>query len=125
MDETFGQFLVRRFHELAIEKPGKYRSLTDFGKALGVKQSTWSMWCNDTKLPNSQKVIDELAQPDKLGPEVYDALGLPRKMPKDKQLNLIALIWHKLPQEKRNQWYEEAQNVADQEGRGRKFRATD
>lgn len=125
MNETFGQFLLRRFHEEALAHPGKFRSITEFGKWLGVKQSTFSMWCNDTKTPESQRTADLLAE--KLGVEVYDALGMARRMPKDKQLNLIALIWHKLPPDKRNEWYEVAQNIADNQAEGRtgKRQATD
>jgi hypothetical protein len=111
--ETFGQFLVRRFHEMAIRYPGKFKSQVEFGKWLGAKQSTFSTWVTDSKTPVEMKVIDEIA--GKLGVEVYDILGVSRRLPKEKRLNFLASIWDKLPDEIKDQWYQTGLEIKEQE----------
>lgn len=113
--ETFGNFLVRRFHQEGISHPGKFKSLVEFGKWLGVKQSTFSTWCNDSKVPQDSTTIDRLAS--KLGVEVYDILGVARRMPNNPKLNLIATIWDRIPEDKQEAWYHEALEIQEKEGR--------
>lgn len=71
---TFPQFLEKKFLEWQSEQGGR-RTVSDFAKYLGVKQSSVSMWWTGANVP-SKESIDKLA--DKLGIEVYDALGVPR-----------------------------------------------
>lgn len=57
---------------------GRRRTLTDFAKHLGVSQSLLSQWLNGRYLPEL-KNINKIAE--RLGPEVYDLMGLQRPDP--------------------------------------------
>jgi hypothetical protein len=58
------------------------RSETQFALWLGVNSATFNAWKLRTRgNPRSKEIIDKLA--DKLGPEVYDVLGLPRPEAQD------------------------------------------
>jgi len=71
---TFPQFLEKKFLEWQSAQGGR-RTVAEFAKYLGVKQSSVSMWWTGTNIPNYQSV-SKLAE--KLGMEVYDVLGLER-----------------------------------------------
>lgn len=114
--ETFGAFLLRKYHEWSgreLARSGRIPSQAEFATDyLDVKTTTLSTWINDHKHPSDSEVIDGLA--DKLGNEVYDRLKLPRKMPRDKRLRVIADLWKKLEDlGYADQWYEIAQNIRD------------
>lgn len=57
---------------------GKRRTVTEFAKYIGVSQSLMSQWLNGRYLPDL-KNITKIAE--RLGPEVYDLLGLQRPDP--------------------------------------------
>lgn len=122
MTETLGNFINRRFHEEAIHHPGKWVSFADMAKKIGFKQSTFSTWVNDSKVPADLRSIDKLASA--IGPEVWDILGLPRPMPGEKRIKLINTVWHKLPPELQDEWYEIAKPYAENGGDDRLKRAT-
>lgn len=112
--ETFGGFLTRRYHEMAIKHPGQFKSMADFGAWIGIKQSTFSTWVNNQKVPEGRN-IDKLAE--KLGPEVYERLGLAPKVIHE-EVRLIDLIWSDLPQEERERWYKRALEIHENEQGG-------
>jgi hypothetical protein len=118
MTESFGNFLLRQYHEWSGRQLGKVRGLppqAEFAKWLGVPTTSLSMWINDVRLPQGENV-DKLA--DKLGVVVYDVLSLPRRMPKNKKLALIAEMWNRLPEHLQDEWYEIAKNTGKKEVNG-------
>lgn len=118
VDETFGNYLRRRFHEWTgkqLGKTGRIPSQADFAKWLDVKTTSLSTWMNDQKTPTGDSV-DKLAS--RLGVEVYDRLGLPRRMPRDKKLNTIASLWDRLDENGQNELYERAKNLAERRDEG-------
>ena len=122
--ETFGNFLTRRYHELSIKQPGRFKSMAQFAAWLGVKQTTFSTWTNDQKTPKGAN-IDLLAE--KLGPEVYQVLGVkPRTI--NKKVQLIDLVWNHIPARERDSWYNRAMEIheggADSEPRDKRSRTT-
>jgi hypothetical protein len=105
-NEDFSCWLQKKYLEWAASQiqPGKMvQSQTDFGRWLGFKQSTFSTWMTGSKVP-SGNFVDLLA--DKLGLEVYDALGLARKMPSDKYLIYFCENWYRLTEEEKLDIYE-------------------
>jgi len=57
---------------------GKRRTLSDFAKYLGVSQSLLSHWLNGRYLPERENVSKLAAR---LGPEVYELVGMLRPDP--------------------------------------------
>lgn len=111
-EKKFGEFLRREFLSWAGKQNSKgIPSQADFAKWLQVPTTSLSTWMNDVRVPVGEN-IDKLA--DRLGVEVYDLLGAPRKMPRSKKLYLIAMIWSKLPPHLQDRWYEEAKKIAEQ-----------
>lgn len=114
-EDTFGSFLKRQFHLWVgkeIGKSGQIPSQAEFARWLDIPTSSLSVWMNDYRLPTGESV-DKLA--DKLGVEVYDRLGLARKMPRNKKLYYLAEIWSKLPEEKQDELYHLGRDFAEQE----------
>jgi transcriptional regulator with XRE-family HTH domain len=89
-------------------KSRQNRTLKSFALYLGVGAQLLSMWMNGTRTPGPEN-IDLLAA--KLGPEVYDALELPRP---DPHLQKLVQIWHLLPEEARRNLREQGERFADQ-----------
>jgi len=114
-EETFGAYLRQRFHEWTgrvMGREGRIPSQAEFAKWLSVPTTSLSVWMNDIRTPSGESV-DKLAE--KLGVEVYDRLGVPRRMPRNKKLYFLATIWDKLPQAAQNELYERAQNLLDEQ----------
>lgn len=88
----FDKFLEYKYLEWQQSEGGR-KTVKEFAKWLGVSQSSVSMWWNGERIPQGE-TIDKLAE--KLGPEVYDALGLERP---DPRLVYIQRVWEKLPHE--------------------------
>ena len=61
-----------------MNETGRRRTLTEFAEYLGVGQPLLSQWLNGRYLPG-MKNVSKLAA--RLGPEVYDLLGLQRPDP--------------------------------------------
>lgn len=90
--ESLGQLLRHAYEEFRRrglrEHPTEPApSQNDFAKWLGVSGYNLSNWMTGARLPGAANV-DTLA--DKLGPRVYDAMGLNRKMPRDPKFHLLA-----------------------------------
>lgn len=115
-EESFGNYLRRRFHDWTgrqLGRDGRIPSQAEFAKWIGVPTTSMSVWMNDIRKPTGESV-DKLAE--RLGVEVYDRLGLPRKMPRNKKLYFLASIWDKLPQSAQDELYERAQTLLEQHG---------
>lgn len=97
MSEAFADFLNKAFLEYMREK-GRPVSAASWAKYLGVKNASLSQWMNNVRDPSGDNVHRLAA---KLGPKVYDLLGLPRSMPADNEFEAIASVWFELPRETR------------------------
>src|SRR3990167_6011151 len=60
---------------------------------LGIAPTTYSDLRNGRRLPSYEN-LDLMAA--KLGPQAYEAAGLPPRLPNDRRLRFIAAHWHKL-----------------------------
>jgi len=81
----FSALLERKYLEWQIEK-GERISQAEFARLIGVSRASLTMWMNGTHLPDleSAKKIANL-----LGPEIFDALDLPRQNPYLQKINQI------------------------------------
>lgn len=91
---NFPQLLERKFLEWQQEQGGR-RTVAEFAKWIGVKQSSVSMWWNGANEPSGES-IRLLAE--KLGLEVYDALNLQRP---DPDLHYIQSNWELIDPDER------------------------
>ena len=71
---TVKDWLNQKFVEWERTQGGR-QSYYAFARFLGVSQSGLGMWMTGSSMPGGDDLI---ALADKLGPEVYDVLGLPR-----------------------------------------------
>ncbi len=102
LKEGFNKFFAS---EIAKGRP--VPSQNDYSRWLGIPPTSMSAWINEIRLPTGDN-IDAIAT--RLGPEIYEILGVPPRMPKDKLLNFIAAKWHKLDEAKRKQLAELVDN---------------
>ena len=86
---NLSQFLETKFLSWQQEQ-GKRKTLREFAKYLNVKPQILSMWMGGDRKPNEES-IKLLAK--KLGPEIYDILGLTRP---DPDLAYINNNWDKI-----------------------------
>jgi transcriptional regulator with XRE-family HTH domain len=98
---SFSDYLLSKLQEFERQK-GQRVSLDMFAEYLGVSRPLVSYWLKGTK--PSLENVQILAS--KFGPEVYDALGLPRPNP---FLQKISEIWERIPPEKQQKLAEEAE----------------
>lgn len=92
MKNSFSQFLQMKFLEWQ-QHLGERKTVLDFARYLDVSQQNISNWWNEERRPQGEN-IRKLA--DKLGLEVYDALGLERP---DAGLYVLTKYWNDLPEE--------------------------
>ncbi len=95
----FADYLYDEFRKWEGRSKRK-SSLSAFARYLGIPQASLSMYMSDSRLPEEEN-IDKLAA--KLGPQIYDILGKPRRMPDDPRLRQIANSWHLLTDEQREE----------------------
>lgn len=88
---TVGEWLERSFLTWQSQR-GERKTVEAFAEWLGVHRVSLSRWMNTERLPDSS-YADLIA--DKLGPEIYDLLGLPRP---DPRLQAIIKQWGSLPE---------------------------
>lgn len=77
MANKFPQWLENNFLEWQLSEGGR-KTLNDFARYLKVSQPTISAWLNGSRKPTGEN-IDKIAA--KLGPEIYDILGMRRPDP--------------------------------------------
>ena len=77
-----------------------------FADYLGVSRMSLSRWMNGNNLPEKY-YVDQIA--DKLGPEIYDLMGMPRP---DPSLMYIVKRWPALTTEQRKILREQAEQYA-------------
>ena len=83
--ETMASYLNAEFLKY-INKKGRYTSMSTWSRYLGVSNTSMSQWMNAHRLPVGKNAH---ALGDKLGPKVYDILGMPRMLPRDEDLNKV------------------------------------
>ena len=91
------EFLFQKFLEWQKES-GQRRSVKDWAIYLDVPQTSLSTWMNGPYLPKGAG-LSKLAA--KLGPEIYDVLGMTRPGPLDPGLQEIIDNWPNLSEEQR------------------------
>jgi hypothetical protein len=90
---TFGQWLLEKYSDYVswhIKKYGKSPSQAAWAQHLGIRNTNLSQYVNNTRRPDAHQA-DLLAA--KLGPEVYDRLGMPRRMPDNPDLHWLADVF--------------------------------
>ena len=107
--KRFAEFLTKA-HLREQNRRGKTMNQNDFVKWLGVKNTSYSSWINEIRLPTGNNVHLLAA---KLGPEVYDILGLPRQMPADPEAEEILNLYLSLTDTDRVKLLEYARKIVD------------
>lgn len=98
--ETLKEFLDRKFLDWQRDERER-KTLAQFSEWLEVSPNTLNNWLRRDKLPKGAN-IELLAS--KLGPEIYDALGIPRP---DPVLTGIIQNWYAIPARKRRELAEQ------------------
>lgn len=93
---TVAEWLENKFIEW-IAKTGQRHTVTDFAQWLDISRTVVSRYLSGDRLPSKEN-IDKIAY--RLGPEIYDLLGLQRP---DPQLIHIQTNWEFLTDEERQQ----------------------
>lgn len=75
-------WLNKRYLEWQV-KTGVRQPMRAFADYLGIKPTSLSNWLNSS-IPPSKDNVDKIAE--KLGPEIYDILGLARPDPNEEKL---------------------------------------
>lgn len=89
----FANWLEVQFINWMRER-GEVTTQREFAEYLGLDQVQLSHYINERRKKPDKKSLIKLA--DKLGPEVYDVLGLARP---DADLKQVTAVWHKLDEE--------------------------
>jgi transcriptional regulator with XRE-family HTH domain len=98
----FSILLERKFLEWQIEQ-GERKSQAEFANLVGVSRAAFTMWLNGKHLPDRESAV-KLA--NYLGPEILDALDLPRP---DPLLQSINSRWSNLPADKQQKLAKDAE----------------
>lgn len=93
----FARWLEAQFIKWMSNR-GEVTTQREFAEYLGFDQVQLSHYINERRKMPSKKALINMA--DKLGPEVYDVLGLARP---DEQLKKLTSIWHKIDRETKSQ----------------------
>lgn len=88
-EHRMAAFLNHKFLEW-MQKGGRPRSQADFTRWLGVPPTSYSNWINESRLPVGENVHKLAA---KLGPQVYDIVGIPRLMPVEPKVKFLVDAW--------------------------------
>ena len=102
---TFPKLLEQKFLAWQQES-GERKTIQEFAAYLGVSQPILSHWLNGARSPGPESLRLLSA---KLGPEVYDVLGLDRP---DPDLAYITQQWENLTPAMRRQLREQAEKLA-------------
>jgi transcriptional regulator with XRE-family HTH domain len=74
-----------------MDEQGEIKTQTEFAEWIGIDKVTLSRYIGGRRKNPDKETIKKIA--DKLGPEIYDTLGLARP---DPQLQELTSIWHML-----------------------------
>jgi len=93
--EKLARFLNDSYLDFARER-GIYTSLAEFAKWLDIPNTSLSQYMNMVRLPSGKNVYK---MGDKLGPPIYEILGLPMMVPDNEGAKFIISHWHELDEE--------------------------
>lgn len=79
-------------------------------RMLNISPMGFSTYKNGERMPTGEN-LDSIA--DRLGVVVYDIVGVPRRMPRDRGLRDLADIWTKISEGERRELLERAKNFLD------------
>lgn len=83
---NFSEFITKKYIDWRGDETGNKKSISRYARdVIGVTPQLFSEWMNRGKKPDRKNIL-KLAE--KLGPRVYDVLGLPRP-PVDISLNAL------------------------------------
>ena len=91
MKKAFEEWLNNKFFEWEMNQ-GERKNISEFAEYLNVSPGALGHWMNGLRQPTGDNV-ERIA--GKLGPQIYDFLGLARP---DPQLQELTSIWHQLDQ---------------------------
>lgn len=89
----FANWLEVQFINWMRER-GQVTTQREFAEYLGLDQVQLSHYINERRKKPDKVSLEKIAS--KLGPEIYDVLGLARP---DPQLKQLTAVWHKLSEE--------------------------
>jgi transcriptional regulator with XRE-family HTH domain len=104
---TFHYWLEQKFLEW-MTRERQRKTVTAFADYIGVTQSMMTRYLNGQMIPTGDNVHKLAAR---LGPEVYDLLGLARP---DPETQYIIRHWDKLPPEEQKRFREMVEKYADE-----------
>lgn len=109
--QQLAEFLEAKF--LAWEKEtGSRQTLTAWAEHLGISKGLLSNYRKAQRLPKV-KTVELLAR--KLGPEIYDILGMQRQYLGDKLWNVLVQYWPTTPNEIKHRIAEQVEKYAAKE----------
>lgn len=93
--QRLANYLNRQWAEAPFRlKRNRPISQSELARLIGVSQGSLSQWMTGTRLPEEDN-RDKLAA--YFGNEIYDILEVPAKIPPNKQLNRIVVVFGHLP----------------------------
>lgn len=123
--KLFHQWLQQKYAEYVSwysTRNNKIPSQNEWARYLGITNTNLSQYMLGNRKPDVRQA-DLLAA--KLGMEVYDRLGLPRKMPHNPILYFVADHWTELDENDQKEIQELIRNrLAEKEGRNKPKRDT-
>ena len=96
---TMEKFLETEFEKMRESKGWRY-SQAQWSKYLGVSHQSLNQWMNGLRLPTGSNVFALAA---KLGPQVYDILGQPRRVSDNPRIQRLNEIYPTLCKEKQKE----------------------
>lgn len=106
MKNALGQYLDHQFLQWQISQGGS-KTVIEFAQYLEVSRDALYKWMNGKRVPDFES-IKILAE--KLGPEVYESIGL---KPPNMHLQSIELIWDSLSEEQQETYAAEIREQAE------------
>lgn len=112
--KNFSIYFAKRYDEWQKTRTSR-RTLSDFADWLGVDKAVLSNWYNAKRIPTGPSVTLLVS---KLGPTVYDALGLQRP---DPMLQMLTVIAGDLSEDSKNKLIKLGKELQakEQKGKGR------
>ena len=104
---SFPTWLLQFFLNWQAEQKRR-TNLNEFADFLGYSRPTISLWMNGSRSP-SEETVKKLAE--KVGPEIFDVMDLPRP---DPDLQTLIHIWPHLSEEARRILREQGEQFSDE-----------
>jgi len=92
INKAFSEYLNLQLVKMSFEAKHSV-SQSEMSRETGVPQASLSQYMNGTRIPSVENA-EKLA--DYFGPEVYEILEMPPKMPNDPLLKRVVYAWMKL-----------------------------